>query len=280
MRESYPLSVLSKNNKPSNRLCVQCDSCGSVTIIAGDRLHAFRKGSGRFFCDPQCAGDYKKWHNKTDGYRKVMHRPPTDCKEHVKAYRRMLYRGWKCCLFCGNAFCSTSFQSKFCGHCRQPRLTLLQKMSRGTLQEFTCEECGGVFHRLTSGNLAYCSNNCSSRHSRRKQRAIRRARKQSTFMEKQALSWKDVFNKHNGICVQCGCKCTKPDNTSISRPTDATLDHILPLAKGGWHARANAQLLCFRCNSAKRDQVKTPEQLRLLIRKLNVLMAVADSLTD
>jgi 5-methylcytosine-specific restriction endonuclease McrA len=32
---------------------------------------------------------------------------------------------------------------------------------------------------------------------------------------------------------------------------DLTVDHIIPIARGGTHARTNLQVLCRACNSAK-----------------------------
>jgi len=44
-----------------------------------------------------------------------------------------------------------------------------------------------------------------------------------------------------GVCADCG---------STAQPT---LDHIVPLSRGGPNVRANLQRLCFPCNSGKRD---------------------------
>lgn len=48
----------------------------------------------------------------------------------------------------------------------------------------------------------------------------------------------------------CGI-CGEP----ILRMNDATLDHIIPLAKGGVHAPSNMQLAHDRCNSDKGDSL-------------------------
>lgn len=45
-----------------------CANCGSVSIIGGDLLVQSRRQE-RFFCDIQCAGEYKKHHNHTAAYK-------------------------------------------------------------------------------------------------------------------------------------------------------------------------------------------------------------------
>ncbi len=32
------------------------------------------------------------------------------------------------------------------------------------------------------------------------------------------------------------------------------VDHVKPIAKGGWHALANLRPACFRCNNQKSDK--------------------------
>jgi 5-methylcytosine-specific restriction endonuclease McrA len=48
----------------------------------------------------------------------------------------------------------------------------------------------------------------------------------------------------------CGI-CGEP----ITRMKDATLDHVVPLSKGGVHAPGNMQLAHDHCNTAKGDRL-------------------------
>lgn len=48
-----------------------------------------------------------------------------------------------------------------------------------------------------------------------------------------------LYRTWSGVCPICG------------RTAPPTLDHIIPLAKGGLHSICNLQLMCGRCNSAK-----------------------------
>ena len=48
--------------------------------------------------------------------------------------------------------------------------------------------------------------------------------------------------KANGVCFYCGC-----------RPERLTVDHYVPLARGGRHDIENIVFACHRCNSEKRD---------------------------
>jgi 5-methylcytosine-specific restriction endonuclease McrA len=33
------------------------------------------------------------------------------------------------------------------------------------------------------------------------------------------------------------------------------MDHVVPIARGGWHAIGNILPACFSCNSSKRDDL-------------------------
>jgi 5-methylcytosine-specific restriction endonuclease McrA len=61
----------------------------------------------------------------------------------------------------------------------------------------------------------------------------------------------EIFERDGWICQVCGRETTRdPDPYNPSSPT---VDHIVPLAAGGEHSRANVRLACMGCNSARRD---------------------------
>ena len=58
----------------------------------------------------------------------------------------------------------------------------------------------------------------------------------------------EVFRKHSDYkCVYCGMRCSKQN--------PYTIDHIVPLKRGGTHDLANLTLSCRSCNSSKRDRL-------------------------
>jgi 5-methylcytosine-specific restriction endonuclease McrA len=50
---------------------------------------------------------------------------------------------------------------------------------------------------------------------------------------------KDLIAKQSNICIYC------------KKKGNLTLDHIIPLARGGLHDITNAQMICKSCNSSK-----------------------------
>lgn len=58
-----------------------------------------------------------------------------------------------------------------------------------------------------------------------------------------------VFNRCDWICQLCH----EPVDRALRFPASgsASLDHIVPLARGGHHVRANCQLAHLGCNSSK-----------------------------
>jgi 5-methylcytosine-specific restriction endonuclease McrA len=64
-----------------------------------------------------------------------------------------------------------------------------------------------------------------------------------------------VIARDKGRCKICGVKVKRYTCKKGESPPDngATLDHILPLVKGGDHVWSNVQCCCFKCNVQKSD---------------------------
>ena len=78
----------------------------------------------------------------------------------------------------------------------------------------------------------------------RRNSSKRRAQKIVTTVEdisKQSVS--NLFESVNGRCVYCGAKA------------DLTLDHVVPLSRGGTHTLENLVGACFSCNSSKGNKL-------------------------
>lgn len=128
-----------------------------------------------------------------------------------------------------------------------------------TLQCVVCGE--SVLSKYTGRQ--YCSNRCSAKasHERRKHTPEwkaahrdalkrRRARKRAVQVEK--FSSSEIFERDGYRCHICRQKCRQ--SACVPDPLAPTIDHLIPLAHGGPHTRANVATACFHCNSVKGDR--------------------------
>lgn len=239
---------------------VACASCGSVIVLGGDRLRNYKK-SGRAFCDNECVGDYKRWHNRTAEYQhKTGIAKFRDAEAQKKAEREK--NSWTCCAWCFDAFKRSNMQQKYCVKCRQKQSTIQRILKKG-FQTGTCicNECGCTFVAMDRASMRkFCSNSCAKRNERRNQKHRRRERERSGG----TISLAEIVKKHKGKCAICGVKTVSHPGGFIAN--GATIDHIVPLAKGGLHVMENIQLACHKCNSAKSDRIKGSEQMLLALR--------------
>lgn len=111
-----------------------------------------------------------------------------------------------------------------------------------------CGNCGKLCHRdpVRGQRPKYCSiqrQRCAS--DRR-----RRARVADAFVED--VPDVTTFVADGYRCHLCGRMTDK--TKSVPHPKAPTIDHVLPLAKGGTHERANCRTACFRCNVSKQDR--------------------------
>lgn len=99
-----------------------------------------------------------------------------------------------------------------------------------------------------SNQERYCSKTCSNADSKDR----RRARKRHAFVAPVYRS--QIFLRDNFICHLC--LDSVDIAASVPHPLAPTIDHILPLARGGTHEPANVATAHFLCNATKGDRVR------------------------
>ena len=90
------------------------------------------------------------------------------------------------------------------------------------------------------------------RAARRAAKARRRAIERGTEAER--FDPFEVFQRDGWRCHMCG-RSTPQRLRGTFKPNAPELDHIVPLAKGGKHTRANTACACRSCNGNKADRI-------------------------
>ena len=114
--------------------------------------------------------------------------------------------------------------------------------------EWRCEHCSkSCFRPPTKGQSPkYCGPQCAALAVFNR----RRARKTDAFIED--VNRTEVFLADGYVCHLCDKK-TDPTK-SYPHPMSPTVDHVVPLSKGGLHERSNCRTAHARCNWAKQDR--------------------------
>lgn len=116
-----------------------------------------------------------------------------------------------------------------------------------------CPVCGTP---TTRGK--YCSQRCANRVVNAKKEAKRRAKIERVLVDKDISLYK-LYKRDHGICYLCGGRCdwndkeVREDGTTVVGYNYPSIDHVIPLAKGGEHSWANVKLAHVICNIHKRD---------------------------
>ena len=113
-----------------------------------------------------------------------------------------------------------------------------------------CPVCGTL-----TDNKLYCSQKCSAKANESLKDARRRKRIKNGLVDKD-INLERLYKKHDGVCAICGGKCDWDDHQYRGRyfivgKNYPSIDHIIPLSRGGVHSWENVQLAHFGCNSRK-----------------------------
>src|ERR1700724_2334185 len=63
-------------------------------------------------------------------------------------------------------------------------------------------------------------------------------------------------------CFHCRIQLNVSKTTGIPHPQDATIDHFIPLSRGGARGWPNRILFCKPCNGRKGNRLPTPEEMQ------------------
>ena len=167
------------------------------------------------------------------------------------------------CIICNKTFVRKSNNQKYCGdEC------IKKANSKKIIHAKICKECGNEFETDHDKTL-YCSSTCSNR-SKRKRYALSKDRRLSLNGKiDYSISLKKLYKRDKGICYICGKECNPKDikitdeGYYIAGEDYPSIDHVMPIAKGGKHSWNNIKLAHRHCNAVKNDKIisKTDKQL-------------------
>ena len=120
----------------------------------------------------------------------------------------------------------------------------------------TCIVCGRSF--VGHANKKYCSKRCKDILCRgRREKRLQKAERSTD------VKIKIVYERDSGTCYICGRKCDFNDwrpgkeRNWTAGETYPTIDHVIPISKGGKDTLDNVRLACWKCNMSKGNKVIT-----------------------
>ena len=190
------------------------------------------------YCSPECA----------NAARRI---PPKVLEERAAKKQTR-----KICLWCGSSFVTTYPNKIYCtaectynGNLRDKR----DKWAEDFIPiEFICKECGAkVVTKCGEPLSSFCSIECQKKYVCRAYQIRRKEQIRRAY--KAPVSFIRIYKRDHGMCRICGMPVQfdrSPENI-----WGATIDHLIPLSRGGTHEPSNCQLAHRLCNSLKLDTV-------------------------
>lgn len=239
-----------------------CQNCGKVFY---KRTNG---GSKNMFCSRECSAKYIIKVNKKHCLNcnaELKDRTKKYCSEECKIKHKEKEYTCKCC---SETFKSTR-EKKYCS--KECQLEANKKQMRERKKKLfipelkKCKYCNNEFITQFKKSKTYCSDECkrkmnnllSKLHDGKRAERIQRNGKIHND-----ITLKKLYKKHNGLCSICGEKCDYEDYSIskegyfIANSNYPSIDHIIPIAKGGTHTWNNVQLAHRICNSIKNDNCK------------------------
>jgi hypothetical protein len=168
------------------------------------------------------------------------------------------------CVVCGDRFVTSRKPRVICTR-RECHLEINRRKeheirTRAPRPICTCLECGLEFIPAAADKRRlFCSHKCCSRAGGRDTKARRKLIIKSRGgygIQSTAIRFTDVWDRTGGYCHICGKLCARREMRLELKPT---LDHVMPLSRGGSHLMPNAAVAHFICNAFKGDRPLTPE---------------------
>lgn len=117
-----------------------------------------------------------------------------------------------------------------------------------------CKNCGIKFI-TTNSRQKYCCSRCKDRSKERRKELSRNERLLSRRHDK-GITLDRLYRKYKGVCYLCGQRCDYNDFKKIDGSIAIgkyypTIEHVIPVSKGGTDTWDNVRLAHMICNSIK-----------------------------
>lgn len=252
-----------------------CPKCGNIKPLEDFPKKASRTDGHDSYCK-QCKSAYDKERRKQKGniLNEQCRRWHEENKEYIRSYykkykkevgerKRKELRGQSCkiyikqCLTCDKTFISRYSTKKYCcKSCSTRYYDLADTRYR------ICAYCKKEYDFFHKGSQSYCSDECKHKASKAQNRLYRKRNGKRTHKQRadkygcvyEVVDRIAVFERDNWTCQLTGIK-TPRSLMGSNLPNEPTIDHIIPLSKGGSHTYDNLQCVSRYANSIKSDKL-------------------------
>lgn len=143
----------------------------------------------------------------------------------------------------------------------QRQFAKISNMKCAQMKLQVCAYCGKLFVQ-TGYRTKFCTDVCLKKSNN----AItkdRRVRKINSNERDNDITLERLYQRFGGVCAICGGVCDWNnfhviDGTFIADNNYPSIDHIMPLSKGGKHKWSNVQLAHRICNTKKGNSIALP----------------------
>lgn len=225
-----------KANPPKPDVTIKCEWCGLLHIVPPRTAHQAR------FCSDDCRDTW--WSREVYG-----HRPREEVNQERKIKRIKRERKLNKVRERKRAIRSLGYTLK-----------LVAKEKRVKELTRACDECGETFYDPNPVPLT-CSKECSKKRRNRLGRLYMNDRYNKDNLIDKDITLEKLYKRDKGICYICGDKCNYNDNEItkegyfIAGGTYPSIDHVIPISKGGKHSWNNVKLAHCYCNTIKSDRI-------------------------
>ena len=163
---------------------------------------------------------------------------------------------YRTCALCGGPLPEGSTSRRmYCSRKCLQKVTYRRRVPRSSVPNVggaPCAQCGkDIPIRSRSGPAPiYCGATCANKASYERRKlagSIKRTRKRTSVVE--PIVNAEIFERDGWVCQLCDAPVDRL--LSYPDPGSASLDHIMPLSRGGHHVRSNVQLAHLFCNLSK-----------------------------
>ena len=173
------------------------------------------------------------------------------CSDHCRYLGnkgiRYIVKRLKKCRYCNTTYITKDENKEFCsGTCRKKEKRFNEMVERGPK---SCLYCGNSFYSPTKH---YCSDECKRKAARvkdelRKSERLKRARSNGQFDAD--IDIYKLIERDGEYCYLCGDGVHF--NNHYNDPKYPTIEHVMPIARGGTHSWDNVKVACRECNTRK-----------------------------